>query len=199
MIIPKLGKPAVSASAAKPMAKPHLSSTPFFALMRAKARPPEPHVTPSRLSIERPKERARTEEPTESRVEPDRAGGESASAKEGHETIDPEVAPLLDPMARLLAPPSLPIPSPAAVPEHAAAVTTHALAPELLDQAAFWGDGSRGVARLRFGSRAKGGLAGATVTLEHDGEALSLRIEGDTEVAAMLRERLARKGLPIAD
>jgi hypothetical protein len=81
----------------------------------------------------------------------------------------------------------------------AAAVTTQTLAPELLDQAAFWGDGARGVARLRFGSRAKGALRGATVTLEHDGEALSLRVEGDTELAETLRERLAKRGLKVED
>jgi hypothetical protein len=83
--------------------------------------------------------------------------------------------------------------------QHLAAVTTQTLAPELLDQAAFWGDGARGVARLRFGSRAKGALRGAMVTLEHDGEALSLRVEGDSELAATLRERLAKRGLPIED
>jgi hypothetical protein len=202
-VIPKIDKLAVPPQAAKPASKTRLSATPFHALLKAtRARPPEvhaqlAHAAPLRSTVERPRDRAKPEDP---RIDDEHAETEQLPARERREPFDPDVAPLVDPLARSLAPPSSPIAKATIVPaEHPAAVTTHTLAPELLDQAAFWGDGSRGVARLRFGSRAKGGLAGATVTLEHDGEAVSLRIEGDVELAETLRERLARKGVPLAD
>src|SRR5438270_1228070 len=53
----------------------------------------------------------------------------------------------------------------------------NALAHATLDAASFWGDGHRGVARLRFGANARGGLAGATVVLEDDGGRMRLVVE----------------------
>lgn len=77
----------------------------------------------------------------------------------------------------------------------------HQLATELLEKAAFWGDGERGIARLRFGSRARAGLAGATVTLEHDGDAMHLRVEDcdDPALIEQLREQLARRGVVLSE
>ncbi len=83
---------------------------------------------------------------------------------------------------------------------HAHAEEVQALAVALVERAAVWGDGERGVARLRLGSRAKGELAHATVLLEHDGERLRLRVDGGScELADHLRERLRARGLPVAD
>jgi len=114
-----------------------------------------------------------------------------------------ERLPELDSAARtavLLAPPpsasASPMPAPAATP------TRHIdpqLAAELVEKAAFWGDGTRGVARLRFTGRARSGLANATITLEHDGDATHLRVEGvDDGDLERLRERLASRGVTIS-
>jgi hypothetical protein len=76
----------------------------------------------------------------------------------------------------------------------------HALASAVVERAAVWGDGERGVARLRLGGRASRGLASATITLEHDGERLRLRIDGGSEEAAeALRARLRGRGIDVAE
>ena len=75
-----------------------------------------------------------------------------------------------------------------------------AAAQALVERAAFWGDGTRGVARLRFGAGARCGLSGATVVLEHDGDRLSMRVEGaDDASTAELMQRMRRKGIAVAD
>jgi hypothetical protein len=74
----------------------------------------------------------------------------------------------------------------------------HALATAVVERAALWGDGARGVARLRLGARAGRGLASATLTLEHDGERVRLRIEGaSAEAAETLRARLRGRGIEV--
>ena len=114
----------------------------------------------------------------------------------------------LDPAARsamLLAPPpsAAPTPTPAfpLAPSATAARTAeaHALASAMVERAAFWGDGTRGLARLRFGANARHGLSGATVVLEHDGDKIALRIEDgeDDTATAKLVERLRARGLEI--
>ncbi|MBI2393269.1 MAG: hypothetical protein HYV09_27035 [Deltaproteobacteria bacterium] len=111
----------------------------------------------------------------------------------------------LDPAARaatLLAPPpgiAPPAPPPAGAPS-APSIDPN-IAAELLERAAFWGDGTRGLARLRFGSRARAGLAGATVVLEHDGDSVRLRVDDsdDAELAGRLRDKLAARGVTLAD
>lgn len=195
---PKIGRPAHLAQLGHvpphPAARPRLA-TPFAALLARGPGPVSPRPLPRELHRAQPvAERARErEESTATKDEPERERERPCA-----ESSTPGLEPMAEPM---LAPLPVPVATPptAKPVEASAATATQTLAPELLDQAAFWGDGSRGVARLRFGSRARGGLAGATVTLEHDGEALSLRIEGDSDVASALRERLARKGLPIED
>lgn len=98
-------------------------------------------------------------------------------------------APFATPPASPLAPPPLASPIVPGAPSPAA-VETQTLALELLDRAAFWGDGVRGIARLRFGTKARSGLAGATITLEHDGERLVVHAD-DPDVEARLRARLS--------
>jgi len=71
------------------------------------------------------------------------------------------------------------------------------IAATFVEQAAFWGDGTRGLARLRFNGRARAGLAHATVTLEHDGDTVHLRVDGASELADDLRERLASRGIVV--
>src|SRR5690606_19838790 len=90
---------------------------------------------------------------------------------------------VLDPSARSLAqlaPPATP--AAATTVTEAAPPPARALDPTVMaavvETAAFWGDGARGLARLRFGHRARGGLSGATVTLVHDDDAVSVRVEG---------------------
>jgi hypothetical protein len=131
-----------------------------------------------------------------------------ASRSTAEHAADSDAA-LLDPAARsalLLAPPVPPgTPKPASptldsVPASAQrAAEAHALATALVERAAFWGDGTRGLARLRFGHGARLGLSGATVVLEHDGEHLALRIEDVDDEAATekLVERLRAKGLTV--
>lgn len=98
----------------------------------------------------------------------------------------------------LLAPPPAPI-APAPSPTQPAPIDPH-LAAELVEKAAFWGDGTRGLARLRFGSKARAGLANATVTLEHDGDEVFLRVEGvDDATAEHLREMLAARGVRLGE
>jgi hypothetical protein len=75
------------------------------------------------------------------------------------------------------------------------AAEVQALASALVERAAFWGDGSSGGARLRFGPNAKGGLAGATVILEHAGGRLRMRVEGADESA--LAARLGDAGISV--
>ena len=103
--------------------------------------------------------------------------------------------------AALLAPPAHLPPVPAAPPK--TATTAPSLQPhvaaELLEKAAFWGDGTRGLARLRFNGRARAGLANATITLETDGDEMHLRVEGvDDGDLERLRERLAERGVKIS-
>lgn len=101
----------------------------------------------------------------------------------------PRITPELDGAARtavLLAPPAPP-PPPAIAPPP----TFNAQHLEFVEKAAFWGDGQRGVARLRFGKSARGGLAGASVMLEHDGDTVHVRVEGDPELAERLATRIA--------
>lgn len=113
----------------------------------------------------------------------------------------------LDPAARaatLLAPPPFVAPTPPPVSAPVATAIDPNVAAELLERAAFWGDGTRGLARLRFGSRARGGLAGATVVLEHDGDAVRLRVDDTSEadraaLADRLRDKLAARGVTLAD
>lgn len=118
---------------------------------------------------------------------------------------DPATDDPLDSATRtavLLAPPA-----PSATPLAAATTTTTTttidprLASELLEKAAFWGDGHRGVARLRFGKTARSGLSGATITLEHDGESISLRVDGvdDPSVLDRLRAQLASRGVELRE
>jgi hypothetical protein len=101
----------------------------------------------------------------------------------------------------LLAPPPSASPTPT-TPKAATPTQQHIdpqLAAELVEKAAFWGDGTRGVARLRFTGRARSGLANATITLEHDGDATHLRVEGvDDGDLERLRERLASRGVTIS-
>lgn len=123
---------------------------------------------------------------------------------DGTPIVDEGLA-MLDPSGRgalLLAPPVTSTSSIASTGSNAS--TTHeaaraaeiaALAHLTVDGASFWGNGTKGVARLRFGRDARGGLAGSTVTLEHDGERLSLSVEGlDDETASALRQRLGALG-----
>lgn len=112
----------------------------------------------------------------------------------------------LDPALRSLAqlaPPAAPAaapPAPAAPTATPAPLDPSAMA-AVVEAAAFWGDGARGLARLRFGHRARGGLAGATVTLTRaqDDGSLALRVEGaeDDEAIARLRARLATAGIAL--
>ena len=110
----------------------------------------------------------------------------------------------LDPAARMVAqlapPPSTPVVAAQQSSPGAPSIDPH-LAHELVERAAFWGDGTRGLARLRFGGKARAGLSGATVTLEHDGESLRLRVDeaDDPELAARLRQRLAARGLNVEE
>jgi hypothetical protein len=88
-----------------------------------------------------------------------------------------------------------------AVPSATSSSTIPQLATELLEKAAFWGDGHRGVARLRFGKTARNGLAGASVTLEHDGDTIALRVDEctDPSVIDRLREQLAARGIELRE
>jgi hypothetical protein len=188
-VLPKIGK------LVRPLPHPKLVAPPgaakFAAHLRniektCPAKPLEPRVhVPERARIE--------EEPRRRREREHEREERPACASPFPATVPTMEDALVVPRAMPVAT-AAPAPAPSA-----AAVVTQTLAPELLDQAAFWGDGARGVARLRFGSRAKGALRGAMITLEHDGEGLSLRVEGDAELAATLRERLAKRGLPMED
>ncbi len=130
-----------------------------------------------------------------------------AEPKRAHRAIQPESvereepARELDSAARtaaLLAPPPHVAPAPPAAPPSPVSVSQQ-LAVELVEKAAFWGDGTRGVARLRFNGRARAGLANATITLEHDGDEMHLRVEGiDPETEEQLRERLAARGVTLS-
>jgi hypothetical protein len=105
--------------------------------------------------------------------------------------------------AALLAPPSTSpatrptevTPPPSALPPDA-----HAIALEVVERLSIWGDGTRGLARLRFGGRARGGLAGASVSIEQDESSVVVRVDGasppDLEA---LRERLARLGVEVEE
>jgi hypothetical protein len=80
----------------------------------------------------------------------------------------------------------------------ARAEEVQALASAVVERAAVWGDGTRGVARLRLGARASGGLASATIVLEHDGERLRVRVEGASDAASeALIERLRARGIEV--
>ncbi len=109
---------------------------------------------------------------------------------------------VLDPSARSLAQLAPPA-SPAAIaPSEAPSPPARALDPTVMaavvETAAFWGDGARGLARLRFGPRARGGLSGATVTLVQDDGAVAVRVEGADDAAVeRLRDRLATAGIAI--
>jgi len=110
----------------------------------------------------------------------------------------------LDPSARTLAQLAPPMPvapaTPAPVQPSGTTAIDPNLAAELVERAAFWGDGARGLARLRFGSKARAGLAGGTVTLEHDGDVLRLRVEDvDDASLSRLRERLAARGIEVEE
>ena len=115
---------------------------------------------------------------------------------------------LFDPTVRaaaLLAPPPIPTTSDV-IAQNASATETgagaraaevQALASAMVETAAFWGDGRKGLARLRFGRDARGGLAGATVVLESDGGAISLHIEGaDEATIAAIEARLRISASP---
>ena len=116
-----------------------------------------------------------------------------------------DAADALDPTVRALAalaPPRpascLAAPMPVPVPlGDALAREVHALALATLERAAFWGDGRQGVARLRFGARARGGLAGTTVTLEVTDGRVAVRVEGDDEAADALTARLRAAGMDV--
>lgn len=135
--------------------------------------------------------------------EPARVHERLDEPKRPRERIDDE--PLeLDAAARTVAQLAPPAPPPPVTATAASATPSGPtidpqLAQELVERAAFWGDGARGLARLRFGSKARAGLAGATVTLEHDGEAVRLRVDevDDPELVTRLRERLAARGITV--
>jgi hypothetical protein len=53
-----------------------------------------------------------------------------------------------------------------------------AMAQAVVEHAAVWGDGEQGLARLRLGARARGGLANRTVELTTDGDQVRVRVDG---------------------
>ena len=138
-----------------------------------------------------------------SNTTPTSALAAGVSSRSTHRTAEPNDEPL-DNAARtalLLAPPQ---PPPIAPPTSTSAPMTTIdprLATELLEKAAFWGDGHRGVARLRFGKTARSGLSGATITLEHDGESIGIRIDDvdDPAVLDRLRTQLAARGVELRE
>jgi len=130
----------------------------------------------------------------------------SDALERGPEGKEPE---LLDSATRasiLLAPPTSASAASSPAPASTAASTARmaeaqALACAMVERASFWGDGTRGLARLRFGTNARLGLSGATVVLEHDGDKIALRIEDgeDASATAKLVERLRARGLNVDD
>lgn len=189
-VLPAGKQPGAAAQVGK-----HVPRVSFSALLTQLA---PPHASPTAgLPNRRP--------PSAAEPKVEKATPHAHPRRPHHETRGEDDA--LDPLARNLAPLAPPA-SPAVTPIDAVAASVassttpsdpHVLATELLEAAAFWGDGTRGVARLRFGARASRGLSGATVALEHDGEVLRLRVDGAGEAAEMLRERLAARGIPVAD
>jgi hypothetical protein len=130
-------------------------------------------------------------------------GGEATTELRAGALALSEEAAITPPPPSPLAPATTSSPATAASPEHAHAQARleeiHALANAVVERASFWGNGERGLARLRLGARAARGLEGATVVLEHDDGVVRLRIEGATEAAAEgLRARLRARGIEVA-
>lgn len=177
---PILTKPLV---AVKPKLKLPAPRAPFRVhLEHAEAPPPPPALE------HRPRARTPVAAPTSKRAprERDEPLPELDSAA--------RTATLLAPPAHVVTAAAPPPPLPATPPAIA-----QQLAVELVEKAAFWGDGTRGVARLRLNGRARAGLANATITLEHDGDEMHLRVDGvDEETEQQLRERLAQRGVTLS-
>jgi hypothetical protein len=201
VVIPKLALPhAPPPKPAKPPA-PN-ARAPFAALLRRRP-PADPHTqTHAQTQTHSPAQthpHPHAHSPPQTHAQPQTHSPAQTHARPRPHDAPPDPPPDIVPPPAF-APPALPIappPSPPTTAHSPAAQTTQTLAPEVLEQAAFWGDGSKGVARLRFGKNARGVLSGSSVTLEHDGE--SLRIVGDPDAVELLRERLAKKGIVVDD
>ena len=164
--------------------KPMKAKSPFGALLKSASPSPGPSPSPS---------------PSPSpNASPDPARPKPTRSDE-HEREPPLELDIASRNAVLLAPPPMLTTPTAPSPTQAAPIDPH-LAAELVEKAAFWGDGTRGLARLRFGGKARAGLANATVTLEHDGDEVFLRVEGvDDATADHLREMLALRGVRLRE
>jgi hypothetical protein len=172
------------------------------ALPKLKLKLPTPKTTFRTLL---PSQTPKTVEPQHAPPLPEaRPRPRNVPTEETRERVRSEPQPLeLDSAARtavMLAPPAHSVPVAAPPPSSPTQQPIpHTLAAELLEKAAFWGDGTRGHARLRFNHRARAGLANATNTLEHDGDEMHLRVEGvDDGDLENLGERLAARGVTIS-